>query len=64
MEDLSNVAVAIIALASNIAGFFTSNKLLNYRISQLEETVRERSKSVDAIRDLENDVKHIMEKIK
>jgi len=64
MEDLSNLAVALIALASNVAGFFTSNKLLNYRITQLEDTVKDRSKAVDAIHNLEKDIEYIKEQIK
>ena len=59
MEDLSNLAVALIALLSNVAGFFASNKLLNFRITKLEETVKERAQEIEMVHDMAKDIEFI-----
>ena len=63
MDDITNIAVALIALLGNFVGFFASNKLLNYRISQLEDTVKERSKSVESVKNMEKDIEYIKKTI-
>lgn len=58
-EDLSNVAVAAISLIGTLAGTGSSmimaNRLISYRMTKLEELVRERAGAIERIYQLEKD---------
>lgn len=58
-EDLSNVAVAAISLVGTLAGTGSSmimaNRLISYRLTKLEELVRERAGAIERIYTLERE---------
>lgn len=58
-EDLSNVAVAAISLIGTLAGTGSSmimaNRLISYRLTKLEELVRERAGAIERIYALERE---------
>ena len=58
-EDLSNVAVAAISLIGTLAGTGSSmimaTRLISYRLTKLEELVRERAGAIERIYTLERE---------
>ena len=64
----SEIIVALFSLAGtcfgSIVGIFTSNKLVNYRIEQLEKKVDKHNNVIERMALLENDVRNIKEELK
>ncbi len=64
----SEILVALFSLAGtcfgSIVGIFTSNKLVNYRIEQLEKKVDKHNTVVERMAIVENDIKTIKVELK
>ena len=67
-ENLSNVAVAAISLVGTLAGTGSSmimaNRLISYRLTKLEELVRERAGAIERIYTLEREFAVTLEAIR
>ena len=64
----SEILVALFSLAGtcfgSIVGIFTSNKLVNYRIEQLEKKVDKHNNVIERMALVENEIKNIKEEMK